>query len=375
MSLVVFVLITISLLVIGTSAACDHSYGDATMRGAKVSDATCTEPAQYKAICTKCGNPSETVTFPFGVPLGHDYGAWTSSSGKHTRYCERSGCSYVETEFCSYTDPSMRGAKVSDATCTEPAQYKAICTICGVPSNTVTHPFGAPLGHSLRDRTYCDEVIYCSNSGCSYKETGSCSFGAWKVTSQPTCDREGVKTRSCYVCGKSETGTISALGHSFGEWITQNEASCEVEGYKIRYCSYCNKTESAVISSIGHTYGSWQKVRPASCTLEGIQKRTCSNCRKVESENIPMVNHKYVDNVCSVCGLNRSDETTKVPNETTAVPGETSKVPDETAVDPNKDGQEKQGDISLRQAVGVALGAALALASVYLLVHLLKRKD
>ena len=38
------------------------------------------------------------------------------------------------------------------------------------------------------------------------------SFGAWTVTTEPTCTEAGVETRSCS-CGESETREVEALGH------------------------------------------------------------------------------------------------------------------------------------------------------------------
>ena len=297
LSFVAVVIVIIAISAVGAFAAddCDHSYGDVTMRGAKVSDATCTESAQYKAICTKCGQPSETVTHPFGAPLGHDYGEWITTSGKHTRNCERDGCSYSESEGCSYSDTSMRGAKVSDATCTESAQYKAICTKCGQPSDTVTHPFGAPLGHDYGGWTITSgkHTRYCERDGCSYSESGFCSFGAW------------------------------------------------------------------------------QTVTSASCTSKGEQKRVCSECGNIETKSIDVLGHNYVNNVCSVCGDDKTDETTKVPDETTKAPDETTKapdettkVPDETTKAPDKTTSVLVKDHPIEKMLGVGLSVALVLGVI-----------
>ncbi len=70
-------------------------------------------------------------------------------------------------------------------------------------------------------------------------------FGAWMVTTEPTCTEDGIQTREC-VCGVTERETIPALGHDFSEWTTdpgnanQEIRTCRRDG--------CGVVETRLIS-------------------------------------------------------------------------------------------------------------------------------
>ena len=46
------------------------------------------------------------------------------------------------------------------------------------------------------------------------------SWGEWAVTTAPTCEAEGVQSRTCSVCGASEKQTLPATAHSWSAWTT-----------------------------------------------------------------------------------------------------------------------------------------------------------
>lgn len=84
---------------------------------------TCTDAVK----CTVCGS-----TLP---ALGHEWGAWTSGSGTHTRACKRDG-THTETKSCVDADrdhmcdacgQTISGHNGGTATCTA----KAVCSVCG----------------------------------------------------------------------------------------------------------------------------------------------------------------------------------------------------------------------------------------------------
>ncbi|MBR5426932.1 MAG: M6 family metalloprotease domain-containing protein [Clostridia bacterium] len=78
------------------------------------------------------------------------------------------------------------------------------------------------------------------------------SFGDWNVTTEPGCEKKGVKTRVCADCGKTEKVSLKALGHSFGEWETK-EPTCTKTGEKTRVCARCGKEEAILLPALGHT--------------------------------------------------------------------------------------------------------------------------
>lgn len=64
------------------------------------------------------------------------------------------------------------------------------------------------------------------------------SFGNWSIVTEATCTESGTKTRSCEVCGETETEMIPSIGHSFSEWTINEE-----EGIRTRKC-HCGEIET-----------------------------------------------------------------------------------------------------------------------------------
>ena len=151
-------------------------------------------------------------------------------------------------------------------------------------------------------------------------------WGEWTVT-DATCTVDGVKTRTCSVCKKTETETITAEGHKsepipgkaatctengltegaecsvcqeilvpqeeipashdWGEWTVQTPATCIVDGRETRTCSKCQATEEREIKAPGyHTWGEWTETKAATCTEDGLEVRTCSKCQATEERTI-----------------------------------------------------------------------------------------
>jgi len=318
LSLAVFVVIAVSALTIGVFAAeCNHNW---------VYDSAVTVKCE-SIITYKCSICEQTKEEP--GTSSHKYNDYYNyySQTQHSTTCKE--CGEVAYFSHSWTETSR-----VDSTCIKQGVISYSC-YCGATKEEsipleahIMGPWARVLtgGHSR-----C-----CQNSGCTFTENESCSFGGWKVIIASTCEDDGAKTRTCTVCGATESGVISALGHSYGSWKIDTEAECEVEGYKVRSCGTCGDTDCAVIPASGHFYGSWQTVTAASCTSLGEQKRVCSECGKSETKSVAALGHKYVNNVCSVCGDDKTDETTKIPDETTKLPDETTKVPDETTKEPDE---------------------------------------
>ena len=154
--------------------------------------------------------------------------------------------------------------------------------------------------------------------------TGNHKFGDWKITKAATCTAEGTQTRTCSVCGKVETQTIKALGHT--EVIDEAvAATCTKTGLtEGKHCSVCGtaiKAQETVPATGKHSFGNWKITKAATCTATGTKTRTCSVCGKVETATIAKVAHKYVNTVvkptytaqgytlhkCSVCGTSYKD--------------------------------------------------------------------
>ena len=140
---------------------------------------------------------------------------------------------------------------------------------------------------------------YAKNYGFEYEllDHTEHTYGEWKTTKAATCTAEGTQTRTCEVCGKTETQTIKALGHT--EVIDEAvEATCTKTGLtEGKHCSVCNaviKAQETVPATGKHSFGDWKIIKAATCTAEGTQTRTCEVCGKVETQTIKALGHKEV---------------------------------------------------------------------------------
>ncbi len=106
-------------------------------------------------------------------------------------------------------------------------------------------------------------------------DTHEHTYGDWVETIPATCTEEGLKTRSCTICGESETAPIPATGHSFGDWTVTTEPSCTEGGEQTRSC-HCGETETEALEALGHDYVA--VVTPPTEEAGGYTTHTCSRC-------------------------------------------------------------------------------------------------
>ena len=72
----------------------------------------------------------------------------------------------------------------------------------------------------------------------------------WKVTTKPTTEKEGVETRTCKICGESETRAVAKHVHEWGEWVVTTKPTTEAEGVETRTCKTCGETETRAIAKL-----------------------------------------------------------------------------------------------------------------------------
>ena len=101
-----------------------------------------------------------------------------------------------------------------------------------------------------------------------------------KVTTEPTCTKDGIKTYTCKNCATTKTETIKALGHDYSnEWTIDKEATCQEEGSKSHHCLKCDdKKDVTTISKKNHEWDNGKVIKNASSKYDGIIRYTCVNC-------------------------------------------------------------------------------------------------
>ena len=136
--------------------------------------------------------------------------------------------------------------------------------------------------------TYC---VICSTvvvRGTTISATGLHSFTAWVIDYDA-----GNKTRTCSVCNKTETTSISAeeCSHPNSEVRNQKDATCGENGYSgDTCCTACNEILSVgrTIHSTGeHNYSEVIVVISPTLTAEGEGYKVCLDCLQEFVVTIP----------------------------------------------------------------------------------------
>ena len=245
--------------------AVGHSWGSWVVTKEATESATGVE----ERVCGGC-NATETREVPKVIP-NHTHKYTSKETKKAT--CTADG---VITYTCScgesYTESVAKtGHKYVDTvvkpTCTRDGYTTSKCSVCG---NTKTTAGGKATGHSYKSvvtaPTYTAggyTTYTCNTCGYSYKGNYTDklepkptepaptehkhSYSA-KVTTAPTCTKDGVKTFSCS-CGKDTyTEVIPATGHSYSV-TSQKAATCSEAGYKTYTCSSCKDSYTETVTA------------------------------------------------------------------------------------------------------------------------------
>lgn len=121
-------------------------------------------------------------------------------------------------------------------------------------------------------------------TACSHKHT----YSFWMVKREATCSERGQEVRACE-CGKKQSRPIALIDHTPGEWITVTASTCTGDGLKHRTCSVCGLTlQVAAIDATGHAAGEWVTVLEPTTAREGSRSQFCLLCgAALKTEPIP----------------------------------------------------------------------------------------
>ena len=230
----------------------------------------------------KAGNVT-TVT----VNAGHSYGTeWKSESDGHWQECAVCG---DKSKVSAHTEDSGTVTKPATQTETGIRTYK--CSVCGYEMRTEIIE-KLPESHK---HSYGTEWKFDSNNHwheCSCGEKSSTAAHTWDsgtVTVQPTTDKEGEKTFTCTVCGRTKTETLGKLPpshkHSYGtEWKSDNSNHWHE-------CSCGEKSGTAA-----HTWDSGTVTVQPTTDREGEKTFTCTVCGRTRTETLDKLPPSHTEN-------------------------------------------------------------------------------
>lgn len=219
----------------------------------EVVEVSCTEDGYTIYKCEICDEEVKEEIVP---AKKHKYGEWViekeptkKEKGKRVATCEVCGYELIEEiEF---------GDDISDTTApVDNVNYNST-----KPGEEVNPGVTNPSDTTSTDSNACAK-------GHSFKET----------TTNATCTKAGVVTKTCTVCGHKETvRTIPALGHNYSTTVKVDvAATCTKEGTKTVKCSRCSSTttESIPKDSSNHNLGT------ATYIDDTKHSSTCSWCHE-----------------------------------------------------------------------------------------------
>ena len=262
-----------------TIPATGHSWDEGEVTTAP----TCTEAGVKTYTCEACGETREEAV----EALGHSWneGEVTTAptcteAGVKTYTCEACGATREETIDATGHNPVIIPAK--EPTCTEAGLTEGkVCSACG-------------------------EVFIAQET---VPATGH-SWDKGRVTTKPTCTKDGVMTFVCTVCKETMTEAIEATGHT-ERVIPEEPATCTETGLTEGVeCSVCGETLVAqeIIDATGHSWDEGKVTTEPTCTEAGVETFTCTACGETRTEAVDPTGHKEetipaVPATCTETGL------------------------------------------------------------------------
>ena len=135
----------------------------------------------------------------------------------------------------------------------------------------------------MEDREYNPgDKAFMPYADATFTAVWTCAKHRWdagKVTTDPTCTKEGVKTFTCLNCGETKKEKVASTGHNWNGGTVTRQRDCG-HSEEITYtCTACGetRTESGAAATGQHTYGA------ATYTWEAdhsgcFASKTCSVC-------------------------------------------------------------------------------------------------
>ena len=115
------------------------------------------------------------------------------------------------------------------------------------------------------------------------------SFGQWMVTTEPTCEESGIKTRECD-CGVTERAEVPAVGHNWDAGTITREPTPKADGEKTYSCLVCKATMTEPVKYSGSLEGdndeksSVEPEKDMSTDLKDDHEKNTEHNSPVESE-------------------------------------------------------------------------------------------
>ena len=222
-----FVLLLAAVMMLFAVSCAEEAHEHSWDEGKVTTPATCTDPGVKTYTCA-CGE-TKTEAIP---ALGHDYSAeWTidtpatcTDPGSKSHHCSRctSKSDVTPIEALGH-DYSTEWTIDTPATCTDPGSKSHHCSRCTSKSDVT--PIEA-TGHTYSDEWSSDADNHWHAATCGHdvkSDVAAHTWGDWANTTPATVLAEGEDTKTCSVCGATETRPVAKLAlevSTFEEFVS-----------------------------------------------------------------------------------------------------------------------------------------------------------
>lgn len=297
-------------------------------------DPTCTEVgydiSSYCGVCFKLLDDQDIIPAKGHniVTLIEKKPTCTEAGLTESQYCSECGETMVKAD----TIPALGHNYVMDwsvskePTCVDDGIYQSVCTNCGDIDKKTVDAYGHQeefvpgvaadcVTPGLTDGVKCKVCGVFTVEQQKIEAPGH-SFGNWKCTAEPTCDKAGERERICSVCNYCETESIPSFGGHIVVDIDAVEVTCEKDGLSAgKICERCGvilEGHKVVAPALGHNYIKDEaKSYDPDCTNDGKYYAKCSRCDSIDEYVIP--SHGHIEKVipgtpadCILTGLSDS---------------------------------------------------------------------
>ena len=274
-----------------TSTAESHKYGAWTV----TEEATLTSPGTRQRTCEVCDYVQKET-----IPQHELSDAWEYDATSHWHPCAEPGCDETST-------PAPHNGTwqvVKPATCTEAGTEKYTCECGYTQERTVpatNHVWGEEYESDANGHWHV-----CTAEGCgATSAVESHNWGEWQVVNPATETEQGLRKRSCTLCGYEVTESIPVLGHTHD--IDETKWASDA-GYHWHACSGCDER----VNEAAHEWDKGAVTKQPTCTEEGVMTYKCTVCGYEKTEAIEKIAHDYAEvwskdetshwHECTVCG-------------------------------------------------------------------------
>ncbi|MBR3786673.1 MAG: hypothetical protein IKJ77_09720 [Firmicutes bacterium] len=282
-----------------------HTKTEAVAKVAHEHEAVVTEPtcttAGYTTYTCECG---DTYKKDVVEALGHKWDAGKvtteptcTKEGVKTFTCQNDA-THTRTEAVAKVAHSYKTV-VTEPTC-QMIGYTTYTCECGdsyikdlVPAKA--HEYKAVVtAPTCEDAGYTTKTCDCGHSYVTdiTKALGH-KWDAGKVTTEPTCTKEGVKTFTCQNdAAHTRTEAVAKAAHAYKAVVTA--PTCEDAGYTTNTCACGDTYVTAITKALGHKWDAGKVTTEATCTAEGVKTFTCQNdAAHTRTDAIAKLAHSY----------------------------------------------------------------------------------